>query len=106
MKLLSRRAARVLMAVSGIAIAGCYSPNIKDGTLACTDAGLCPHGFMCGADHLCHDGATVDAGIGGRGGSGSIDAGKEGGSAGSGGSIGAGSGGSSGAGGGGGSSGG
>jgi len=108
MKLRWRRAARVLMAVGGIAIAGCYSPNIKDETLACTDAGRCPRGFMCLADGLCHGGAKIDAAIddGGEAGSvdarmdlGAVEAGKEGGSAGSGGSVGTGSGGSSGSGG-------
>ena len=43
----SLRAARAIAAVAGIAIAGCYSPSIMDGTLMCTADGRCPRGFTC-----------------------------------------------------------
>jgi len=38
-------AAALALAVAGVT--GCYSPNIQDGSLACTDAGQCPRGFEC-----------------------------------------------------------
>ena len=59
----SLRAARALAAVAGIAIAGCYSPSIMDGTLMCTADGRCPRGFTCRGDNLCYAGASDDAAI-------------------------------------------
>ena len=58
----SSTAARAVTAIIGIAIAGCYSPSIEDGTLSCAD-GRCPRGFMCGSDKLCHAGGPRDAAI-------------------------------------------
>jgi hypothetical protein len=49
-----------------VCLAGCFSPKIKDGTLACADGGVCPNGFVCrSAINLCYrdhgDAATGDA---------------------------------------------
>ena len=57
----SLRAARALAAVVGIAIAGCYSPTIMDGTLSCPADGRCPRGFTCRGDKLCYAGASGGA---------------------------------------------
>jgi hypothetical protein len=53
---------------------GCYRPNIGQGTLRCTDAGVCPDGYTCKSDNRCYNGdggppaatcdlPTPDAGI-------------------------------------------
>jgi hypothetical protein len=47
---------RVALLVLIGAVAGCYSPSIKNGTLACAEAGKpCPDGFVChSSDGLCY----------------------------------------------------
>src|SRR5262245_63342435 len=74
-----------VVVVASIAIAaGCYSPRIEDGTLACTTEKVCPHGFTCGGDGRCYSSAPIDAAMDQR----VFEAGTEGGSAGAGGSVG------------------
>jgi hypothetical protein len=49
-----------LLAFAVAAAAACYRPNIKDGGLACSDAGTCPEGFSCSmVDNHCW---SADAG--------------------------------------------
>jgi hypothetical protein len=36
-----------------IASAGCYSPELRDCTLTCSEASDCAGGQVCGSDHLC-----------------------------------------------------
>src|SRR5215471_2156321 len=79
------RSTRALIAITWIAIAaGCYSPRIENGTLACAADNRCPRGFTCSGGR-CYTGvdAAVDAGAesrakDGAGESLSIDAGMEG----------------------------
>jgi hypothetical protein len=40
-------------ALAALVAAGCYSPRIVDGSLGCSDAGLCPQGFRCGDESRC-----------------------------------------------------
>ncbi len=56
-------------AAAGLALAGCYSPSLRDCTVSCGSAGDCATGQVCGADGLCaspevagHCRAVVDAG--------------------------------------------
>lgn len=54
----------ILLAANLLAAAGCYAPEIGDGTLGCATGGVCPQGFSCGRDlHCWHapDGANADA---------------------------------------------
>ncbi len=57
-------------AAAGLALAGCYSPSLRDCTVSCGSAGDCATGQVCGADGMCaspavagHCGRGVDAGI-------------------------------------------
>jgi hypothetical protein len=61
--LISRRllAAAAVLALVG-AVAGCYSPTIEDGSLACASGSICPRGFVCReSDKLCHRHADAAA---------------------------------------------
>jgi hypothetical protein len=58
-----------LAAAAGLALAGCYSPSLRDCTVSCASAGDCATGQVCGADGMCASpavagrcGALVDAG--------------------------------------------
>jgi len=51
-------AASIACLIAVGASGGCYKPNIKDGGLRCTDAGVCPDGFFCSADGTCKKGAA------------------------------------------------
>jgi hypothetical protein len=44
--------------VTALLVAGCYSPSIRDCSIACGADGSCPSGASCGADGLCHVGGT------------------------------------------------
>ncbi len=44
---------------------GCYSPSIIDCSIACGPGASCPDGTRCGADGLCHLGATDSCDTGG-----------------------------------------
>jgi hypothetical protein len=56
------------IAVAGFALAGCYSPSLRDCTVSCSSAGDCATGQICGADGMCASPAVagrcalVDAG--------------------------------------------
>jgi hypothetical protein len=55
----SRRIHELVVAVLAgpIALFGaCYRPNITQGGLRCTDAGVCPDGFTCASDNRCYKG--------------------------------------------------
>jgi hypothetical protein len=41
-------------ALAALVASGCYAPVIGDGDLGCSDAGLCPRGFRCGAENRCY----------------------------------------------------
>ena len=54
-------AAIALLVLIGAA-AGCYSPSISEGTLACAEGGKrCPDGFVCRDDKLCYRSYAGDA---------------------------------------------
>ena len=40
-----------------LALAACFDPRYREG-LACSDAGTCPPGQMCGGDSRCHSGSV------------------------------------------------
>lgn len=94
----ARWAWRAALVGVALAAAGCFSPRQRSCAFTCITAGnLCPDGFTCGGDGLCHrDGAEdvctlqspYDGGVGGGGGA----AGGAGGSAGAAGEGGAGGG--------------
>jgi hypothetical protein len=55
------RAARMLalaaiVAVIGLCagLAGCFSPHQPPCAFSCVTDGLCPSGYLCGADGFCH----------------------------------------------------
>jgi hypothetical protein len=57
------------VAAAGLALAGCYSPSLRDCTVSCGSASDCATGQVCGADGMCASpavagrcGARVDAG--------------------------------------------
>lgn len=59
-----------VVAAAGLALAGCYSPSLRDCTVSCGSAGDCATGQVCGADGMCASPAVagrcrrvVDAGI-------------------------------------------
>ena len=61
--------AGIAAAAISLALAGCYSPALRDCTVSCTSAGDCATGQVCGADGMCASpaiagrcGALVDAG--------------------------------------------
>jgi hypothetical protein len=64
-------ASRALLACSALAaalaifaFATCYRPSIPDGAFVCGPNGLCPSGFVCLADSLCHRPSSPhDAGL-------------------------------------------
>lgn len=41
------------LAISGLAITACYSPDLRDCTLRCNSASDCAADQVCGSDHLC-----------------------------------------------------
>jgi hypothetical protein len=43
-----------LLVVAALTLAGCYSPSIRDCSVACARDLSCPAGTTCGADGLCH----------------------------------------------------
>jgi len=55
---------RLLIAVAltfgtGLFAGACFNPNQPACAFSCADAGLCPDGYTCGADKICHKiGAT------------------------------------------------
>jgi hypothetical protein len=58
-----------IAAAAGLALAGCYSPSLRDCTVSCGSASDCATGQVCGADGMCASpavagrcGAAVDAG--------------------------------------------
>jgi len=58
-----------LAAAAGVALAGCYSPSLRDCTVSCGSASDCATGQVCGPDGMCASpsvagrcGAPVDAG--------------------------------------------
>jgi hypothetical protein len=40
-------------AAAGLALAGCYSPSLRDCTVSCGSTGDCATGQLCGADGMC-----------------------------------------------------
>ena len=43
----------------GFCAGACFNPNQPICAFSCAEAGVCPDGYTCGADKLCHkDGAT------------------------------------------------
>jgi hypothetical protein len=42
-----------IAAAAGLALAGCYSPSLRDCTVSCGSASDCATGQMCGADGMC-----------------------------------------------------
>ncbi|HUJ62910.1 MAG TPA: hypothetical protein VLX92_30615, partial [Kofleriaceae bacterium] len=41
-------------ALAGVVVlAGCYAPDLRDCTVACSGSGDCASGQVCGSDHLC-----------------------------------------------------
>jgi hypothetical protein len=58
---------RMALVMAAVSFTACYRPNIKDGGLHCTEGGLCPDGYHCGADRRCHPGPSTmclpDAGV-------------------------------------------
>ena len=58
-----------IIAAAGLALAGCYSPSLRDCTVSCGSASDCATGQVCGADGMCASpavagrcAAQVDAG--------------------------------------------
>jgi hypothetical protein len=58
-----------IAAAAGLALAGCYSPSLRDCTVSCGSASDCATDQVCGADGMCASpavagrcGAAVDAG--------------------------------------------
>lgn len=58
-----------IAAAAGLALAGCYSPSLRDCTVSCGSASDCATGQVCGADGMCASpavagrcAAQVDAG--------------------------------------------
>jgi len=44
---------------AGLVGGACFNPNQPACAFSCADAGLCPDGYTCGADKICHKvGAT------------------------------------------------
>jgi hypothetical protein len=41
------------IAAVGLALAGCYSPSLRDCTVSCGSAGDCATGQVCGTDGMC-----------------------------------------------------
>jgi hypothetical protein len=41
------------IAAAGLALAGCYSPSLRDCTVSCGSASDCATGQVCGADGMC-----------------------------------------------------
>jgi len=42
-----------IAAAAGVALAGCYSPSLRDCTVSCGSASDCATGQVCGADGMC-----------------------------------------------------
>jgi hypothetical protein len=81
------RAWCLVACVLGLAVAGCYNPQVKNGGFACTaaDDPPCPAGFYC-VDNLCVDHPGAPGSVGGdlavgTGGNGAEDLGTDAGSA-------------------------
>jgi hypothetical protein len=59
-----------IAAAAGVALAGCYSPSLRDCTVSCSSTSDCATGQLCGADGMCASPAiagrcgAVDAGHG------------------------------------------
>jgi hypothetical protein len=80
-------AVRALLLGALLASAGCFRPKILSYTYACPEAGPCPDGLVCNANHICAP--AYDAGVtgtggkggtggtGGKGGTGGVDAGPD-----------------------------
>lgn len=45
--------ARAAVALTGAALAACYSPAVRDCTVTCDAPGDCADGQVCGADRMC-----------------------------------------------------
>ena len=62
MALLMKRRLLVALALlfgAGLFAGACFNPNQPACAFSCADAGLCPDGYTCGADKICHKvGAT------------------------------------------------
>jgi hypothetical protein len=59
--LIARRllAALALAFGLGLSAGACFNPNQPVCAFSCAEAGLCPSGYLCGADKFCHkEGAT------------------------------------------------
>ncbi|TMQ19976.1 MAG: hypothetical protein E6J91_04855 [Deltaproteobacteria bacterium] len=41
------------VAAAALALAGCYSPSVRDCTVSCSSPGDCASGQVCGSDGLC-----------------------------------------------------
>src|SRR6266571_3416830 len=53
----NRPLARAALAL--LAVAGCYSPNVRDCTITCASDDSCPSGLSCGKEGLCEIDPTV-----------------------------------------------
>lgn len=64
---------RLLLALAvvfgaGLFAGACFSPNQPACAFSCAEAGVCPDGYTCGDDKICHKiGATGVCGLGDAG---------------------------------------
>src|ERR1700689_3650902 len=54
----------VFLVISPVLGACGFSPNIADGSIGCSDGGLCPPGFSCASDGECHQSVGPSCGGG------------------------------------------
>jgi hypothetical protein len=50
------------LALTLLAVAGCYSPSLPNGKQQCGTNGACPSGYQCGPDNHCYKSGQIPAG--------------------------------------------
>ena len=60
MAFLKGRFALCALFLGSLLAGSCFSPNQPACAFSCAQAGLCPDGYTCGSDKICHKDGTTD----------------------------------------------